>query len=890
MAEVNKTPNIEQDINTETQQQTTGVENTTPVSSISEPVQTPQTAEVVETQQPVITTQTEKPQQVADVNIQPEVAVQPQQTPQEEVKVEEIKPITQEAPKQATTKIETAQDIKTQEIANEDLTNQLNEKKKSQVMQEFQNMVQSGATLEEMGTYWLENKQFHRDIANILRSNFKNTANTQFFGKYSTMNNEDMYAEYQQWNIVPWSEQYNMLPAEKKASFENFLKVKNENNIIKKTDFSYWENITNMSDFQKEIPKMFSSSVRSNYESKLNSKEIISLSSKISWKKLEIEKLDIEMEDLVKDMKKNLAWNLPWSISAEIEEQYDRKVKDKRLLYAEYNAFLWEYQSLKLEAETELKLSMYEDEQARQDYQTQLSLYETRRKEQFQLWLAQTQREQELEDRDFALKTQLQAEQRQQAFTKEMKELDQKLKNENPNGTYQVDRDWNMLYLVNGKATKVRDADWKVVWVTQAKDYNDTVQKNTDGTYSIFRTYNDWRKPEMFNYGINWESTYNTQIWVYDALAGIDSKPWRYFGWEAGKLQCWEAVNRYLKWVWITDIRVWDSYKSKKDIINNNVPQVGWLAIWNPVPEWEFWEFWHIWVVTWYNPDRWEVEITDWNKNGNWEKNTYTIPVSQVLNSDWGFRHLEGWEESLWLTSADIATFNNSTFKPQDIDNEEDRQKYQSFLNEKARVYNNPQADMSEILEFSRWGKPLTDTSIKALEKFDSALNQIWEIQEQIQDLDTWPIVWRLKNINPYDTDAQTLKAQLTALIPNLARGVYWEVGVLTDNDVRLYSQTIPNLTSTSDTNDAVLAMTLKVVAGWYKRQLQSLAASWKDVSWFEWLYQNLTGQVEAIENRLWISWNLSTIDSLESEFNSWENTPSWVSESQSDYSNILWF
>jgi hypothetical protein len=153
MAEVNKTPNIEQDINKETQKQTTGVENTTPVSSVSEPVQTPQTAEVIETQKPVIATQPQQPQQVADVNIQPEVTVQPQQTPQKEVKVEEIKPIQTEAPKQATTKVETVQDIKTQEIANEDLTNQLNEKKKSQVMQEFQNMVQSGATLEEIGAY-----------------------------------------------------------------------------------------------------------------------------------------------------------------------------------------------------------------------------------------------------------------------------------------------------------------------------------------------------------------------------------------------------------------------------------------------------------------------------------------------------------------------------------------------------------------------------------------------------------------------------------------------------------------------------------------------------------------------------------------------------------------
>jgi hypothetical protein len=67
--------------------------------------------------------------------------------------------------------------------------------------------------------------------------------------------------------------------------------------------------------------------------------------------------------------------------------------------------------------------------------------------------------------------------------------------------------------------------------------------------------------------------------------------------------------------------------------------------------------------------------------------------------------------------------------------------------------------------------------------------------------------------MNPYDTDAQTLKAQLQSLIPNLARGVYGEVGVLTDNDIKNYAQTIPNLTQTEDVQKAILAMTLDTLA-----------------------------------------------------------------------------
>jgi len=67
--------------------------------------------------------------------------------------------------------------------------------------------------------------------------------------------------------------------------------------------------------------------------------------------------------------------------------------------------------------------------------------------------------------------------------------------------------------------------------------------------------------------------------------------------------------------------------------------------------------------------------------------------------------------------------------------------------------------------------------------------------------------------MNPYDTDAQVLKAQLTALIPEMARGVYGEVGVLTEDDVRLYTQTIPNLKSTEAVNKGILAFNLDVLA-----------------------------------------------------------------------------
>jgi hypothetical protein len=45
--------------------------------------------------------------------------------------------------------------------------------------------------------------------------------------------------------------------------------------------------------------------------------------------------------------------------------------------------------------------------------------------------------------------------------------------------------------------------------------------------------------------------------------------------------------------------------------------------------------------------------------------------------------------------------------------------------------------------------------------------------------------------------------------------------------------------------------MTLDVVAGGYKRQLQTLAAAWRDVSWFTWIYDRITSQSDTIKSQL---------------------------------------
>lgn len=144
-------------------------------------------------------------------------------------------------------------------------------------------------------------------------------------------------------------------------------------------------------------------------------------------------------------------------------------------------------------------------------------------------------------------------------------------------------------------------------------------------------------------------------------------------------------------------------------------------------------------------------------------------------------------------------------------------------------------------------GKPITDTFAQSLNKGLNVLGQIGVLQTNIKDVKTGPIVGAFKGANPWDTNAQTIKAQLNAIVPNLARGVYGEVGVLTDNDIAQYSKTLPNLKSTEDIRNAVLGITVDMVGKSIKRTLEVNAANGKDVSGFIDLYTEMQNTRDSI-------------------------------------------
>lgn len=145
------------------------------------------------------------------------------------------------------------------------------------------------------------------------------------------------------------------------------------------------------------------------------------------------------------------------------------------------------------------------------------------------------------------------------------------------------------------------------------------------------------------------------------------------------------------------------------------------------------------------------------------------------------------------------------------------------------------------------YDKEVSDSFLQSMEKTISVMGQLGVLQENIAGTDTGPIVGAFRGKNPWDTNAQTIKAQLNAIVPNLARGVYGEVGVLTDNDIRTYSKTIPTITSTDSVRDAVLFITIDMIKRNIETKVKTQAAGQRDMSKFAGIYE----QVENTANEI---------------------------------------
>lgn len=155
--------------------------------------------------------------------------------------------------------------------------------------------------------------------------------------------------------------------------------------------------------------------------------------------------------------------------------------------------------------------------------------------------------------------------------------------------------------------------------------------------------------------------------------------------------------------------------------------------------------------------------------------------------------------------------------------------------------------DIYGVIRASAGGKDASDTFKQSFEKALNVVDQIVNLKGTIEGESTGPIWGIVRSNNPYDTKAQQIKAQITAIVPNLARGVYGEVGVLTDNDVNLYSKTLPSLKSTQEVSEAVLGITIRSVQRSIENKIKSQAGFGVDMSGIEQVYREVKAKADEL-------------------------------------------
>jgi len=170
------------------------------------------------------------------------------------------------------------------------------------------------------------------------------------------------------------------------------------------------------------------------------------------------------------------------------------------------------------------------------------------------------------------------------------------------------------------------------------------------------------------------------------------------------------------------------------------------------------------------------------------------------------------------------------------------------------------EGDIQGVIRASAGGKDLSEGTMQRFEKTANVIYQVENLNDalksserKLKKIDAGPIVGFLKKKNPWSTDAQELNAILQGTIPNLARGVFGEVGVLTDRDVELYRKTLPNLQQTEDVQKSVTALTLRTLRTSMENQIKIQAGGGRDVSGLLPFYMEIDNTVRQMETELGI-------------------------------------
>ena len=242
-----------------------------------------------------------------------------------------------------------------------------------QVMNNFNQFLEGGATEAEFAQFATKYPNLKTNFRSALKNKFKTEGKARFFAKYSAMGNEDLEIAVKSGDVVVWSEKYNLLPAEKRASFEQYSKEKNASDL----ETEWPAKAVSFDDILQEQMTIYSSNLREEYNNILSNPRIATTRQQLVDKAGEIEEKNIELENIAEKVKAELGSSLPWAINAVIRDEKNSLLQEKRILLAEQGALNAQLSDMKSDIETELKMIQYEDADKRQAYENALKIWQT---------------------------------------------------------------------------------------------------------------------------------------------------------------------------------------------------------------------------------------------------------------------------------------------------------------------------------------------------------------------------------------------------------------------------------------------------------------------------------------------------------------------------------
>jgi hypothetical protein len=205
-----------------------------------------------------------------------------------------------------------------------------------------------------------------------------------------------------------------------------------------------------------------------------------------------------------------------------------------------------------------------------------------------------------------------------------------------------------------------------------------------------------------------------------------------------------------------------------------------------------------------------------------------------------------------------------------------DEQKNAEFV--KKKIESLPEnATLSEKIAVTGGSGKLSQSEMESLDQAFVAIDLVASTEKQMRNLGI-PLQgnefggWfsKLKKFAaPFTgqdvSNIDSFKSTLIQSIPVLAKGVFKETGVLTDEDVRRYSSTIASIENTPESNERVMAATQSLIARLTRNQLRRSVDGGKNVTAYQvdakrlekmpmtsyWVPKSIQGDKEKVNNHV---------------------------------------